>query len=91
MKADSGDTSQSPGDTKMEDSNEDPVALSVKEAMKQEWELMREQNSDLPRVLPLRKRISSAPDPAVLGGCKRRQPYCIPSSDDEYEVSLYLA
>lgn len=75
---------------------EDPVrvvALSVEEAMKEEWEHMRAENSELPllpNVTP-RKRILPFPDTVELKSPRLTSPYVSSfCSDDEFDVSHRL-
>lgn len=75
----------------------DPVVVSVKEVMEEEWEIMRTENTRLPQLTPHRpgrKRAaptsSSASSCSVLGSssCKRPQHYAMLAEDDEYEVGI---
>lgn len=69
---------------------EDPVrvvTLSVKEVMKEEWEQMRVDNSELPRISHRKRRVPFV-DTMEMGG-PRWKPSCTSSlyTDDEFEVS----
>ena len=70
----------------------DPVVVSVKEVMEEEWQIMRTENVNLPPLTPhrpCRKRAapSSMMDTVGLGDSKRQQQCSMEfGSDDEYEV-----
>lgn len=72
----------------------DPVVVSVKEVMEEEWDIMRTENANLPPLTPHRPcRKRSAPSSGSLldsmapGSCKRQQQCSMTfGGDDEYEV-----
>ncbi len=71
------------------DSEVEAVALSVEEVMKEEWEQMRAENSQLP-TLPSRKRAVPFPDTTELESPRLKLPYVssLCAEDDDFDVRI---
>lgn len=77
------------------DKGVDPVVVSVKEVMEEEWQIMRTENTNLPPLTPhrpCRKRAAPSSLRDTVGDCKRQQPCSMEfGSEDEYEVQWNLS